>query len=84
MLDVYPAREQPVGELAGVSGLQVARAAATRGGGSRSGGCRRAEVAERARRRSTAPALFPAGSVLVTIGAGDVFRLGEALVRSGR
>ncbi len=33
VLDVYPAREEPVGELAGVSGLQVARAAAERGGG---------------------------------------------------
>ena len=28
VLDVYPAREEPVGELAGVSGLQVAQAAA--------------------------------------------------------
>ncbi len=28
VLDVYPAREEPVGELAGVSGLDVARAAA--------------------------------------------------------
>ena len=33
VLDVYPAREQPVGELAGVSGLQVAQAAAERMGG---------------------------------------------------
>ena len=33
MLDVYPAREEPVGELAGVSGLQVAEAAAERDGG---------------------------------------------------
>ena len=33
MLDVYPAREEPVGELAGVSGLDVARAAADRMGG---------------------------------------------------
>ena len=33
MLDVYPAREEPVGELAGVSGLQVAEAAADRAGG---------------------------------------------------
>ncbi len=35
VLDVYPAREQPVGELAGVSGLQVAQAAAERMGGRR-------------------------------------------------
>ncbi len=33
VLDVYPAREEPVGELAGVSGLQVAQAAAERAGG---------------------------------------------------
>ena len=33
VLDVYPAREEPVGELAGVSGLLVARAAADRMGG---------------------------------------------------
>ena len=33
MLDVYPAREEPVGELAGVSGLRVAQAAAERAGG---------------------------------------------------
>ena len=33
VLDVYPAREQPVGELAGVSGLRVAQAAAERSGG---------------------------------------------------
>ena len=31
VLDVYPAREQPIGELAGVSGLRVAEAAARRG-----------------------------------------------------
>ena len=33
VLDVYPAREEPVGDLAGVSGLQVAQAAAERMGG---------------------------------------------------
>ena len=33
VLDVYAAREQPVGELAGVSGLDVARAAADHAGG---------------------------------------------------
>ena len=33
VLDVYPAREEPVGDLAGVSGLDVARAAADRMGG---------------------------------------------------
>ena len=33
VLDVYPAREEPVGPLAGVSGLDVARAAADAGNG---------------------------------------------------
>ena len=33
MLDVYPAREEPVGPLAGVSGLDVARAAADHAAG---------------------------------------------------
>ena len=33
VLDVYPAREEPVGELAGVSGLDVARATADHAGG---------------------------------------------------
>ena len=40
VLDVYPAREQPVGELAGVSGLDVARAAADRMGEGASSGLR--------------------------------------------
>jgi UDP-N-acetylmuramate--alanine ligase len=82
VLDVYPAREQPVGELAGVSGLQVARAAADRTGGGPVWWLPSAELAERAlsarldgdRRR------YGEGTVLVTIGAGDIFRLGERLV----
>ncbi|MFN8216904.1 MAG: Mur ligase domain-containing protein [Solirubrobacterales bacterium] len=78
VLDVYPAREQPVGELAGVSGLDVARAAADRMGGRR---VRWAPTAAGAA-RALVPQLddAAAGTVLVTIGAGDVFRLGEALV----
>ncbi|MBS1880478.1 MAG: UDP-N-acetylmuramate--L-alanine ligase [Actinobacteria bacterium] len=85
VLDVYPAREQPVGALAGVSGLDVARAAADRGGGipvwwlPEAGGAERALAA----RLDRNPDLFAAGSVLVTIGAGDVFRLGEALADGG-
>jgi UDP-N-acetylmuramate--alanine ligase len=75
VLDVYPAREEPVGELAGVSGLDVARAAADRMGGRRvswtpSIGQARAALDSR---------LGP-GRLLVTIGAGDVFRVAEALV----
>jgi UDP-N-acetylmuramate--alanine ligase len=78
VLDVYAAREQPVGELAGVSGLDVARAAADRMGGRRVLWTPTAEQAQAA----LAPRLEP-GSVLVTIGAGDVFKLGEALVEGG-
>lgn len=91
VLDVYPAREQPVGELAGVSGLDVAQAAAERMGGRRVWWLPRADVAERA----LADLLdrtggYPdhgrdadgSGPVLVTIGAGDVFKLGEALTEA--
>jgi len=78
VLDVYPAREQPVGELAGVSGLQVAQAAAERMGGRRvvwlpSAAAAESYLADRLDAESRQ-------AVLVTIGAGDVFRIGEALV----
>lgn len=75
VLDVYPAREEPVGELAGVSGLMVAREAANVAGGRRVlwlGGMETAETV-------LAPELG-AGDILVTIGAGDVVRLAERLV----
>jgi UDP-N-acetylmuramate--alanine ligase len=81
VLDVYPAREEPIGELAGVSGLQVAQAAAERMGGRK--------VLWLPGERDTAPIarlldhnqeVGIVDQVLVTIGAGDVFRLGEALV----
>jgi UDP-N-acetylmuramate--alanine ligase len=78
VLDVYPAREQPVGELAGVSGLDVARAAADRMGGRKvvwAPGLEQAEAALAAR-------LGP-GVVAATIGAGDVFTVGEALLAGG-
>ncbi len=83
VLDVYPAREQPVGELAGVSGLRVAQAAAERMAGRRVRWLPDAGTADRALadlldRNQT---LGYADQVLVTIGAGDVFKLGEALVR---
>jgi UDP-N-acetylmuramate--alanine ligase len=82
VLDVYPAREEPVGELAGVSGLQVAQAAAQRAGGKPVWWLPTAELAQRALvdRLDGDPGLYGEGTVLVTIGAGDVFRLGEALV----
>ncbi len=82
VLDVYPAREEPVGELAGVSGLQVAQAAAERAGGRPVWWLPEAELAQRALvdRLDADPQLYGEGTVLVTIGAGDVFKLGEFLV----
>ena len=77
VLDVYPAREEPVGELAGVSGLRVAEAAADRAGGRPVWWLPRADQA----REALADRLGP-GDVLVTIGAGDVFKLGEGLVEA--
>ena len=78
VLDVYPAREQPVGELAGVSGLDVALAAADRMGGRPVVWAPTLERAQAALGRRLAP-----GVVAVTVGAGDVFRAGEALVNGG-
>jgi UDP-N-acetylmuramate--alanine ligase len=92
VLDVYPAREEPVGELAGVSGLRVAQAAAERAGGRpvwwlpEAGTARRALVdrLDRGDRIRTGDRPGPdregTGTVLVTIGAGDVFKLGESLL----
>jgi UDP-N-acetylmuramate--alanine ligase len=79
VLDVYPAREEPVGELAGVSGLMVAAAAADRAGGRPVWWLVDGERAERA----LAPRLGP-GEILVTIGAGDIFQLAERLVEEGK
>ena len=75
VLDVYPAREEPVGPLAGVSGLEVARAAADHASGRPVWWLVDADRAERA----LAPRLAD-GDLLVTIGAGDVFKLAESLV----
>ncbi|MGZ5333045.1 MAG: UDP-N-acetylmuramate--L-alanine ligase, partial [Solirubrobacterales bacterium] len=75
VLDVYAAREQPVGELAGVSGLDVARAAADRSGGRPVWWLPNAELAASA----LAPRLGE-GDLLITLGAGDIFRLAEMLV----
>jgi UDP-N-acetylmuramate--alanine ligase len=78
VLDVYAAREQPAGALEGVSGLLVARAAADRMAGrpvlwTPTLGQARAALEPRLRR----------GTILVTIGAGDVFRLADMLVTEG-
>ena len=78
VLDVYAAREEPAGELEGVDGLLVARAAADRMGGRRVTWAPTPERAREALERRLGP-----GHVLVTIGAGDVFRLGEALLEGG-
>lgn len=78
VLDVYPAREEPLGDLAGVSGLQVAAAAADRSGGRPVWWLVDAGRAEAA----LAPRLGE-GDLLVTIGAGDIFRLADALAGDG-
>ncbi len=75
VLDVYPAREEPVGELAGISGLDVARAAADRIGGRGVVWAPTPDAALQAARLRLRP-----GALLVTIGAGDVFKVGEELI----
>jgi UDP-N-acetylmuramate--alanine ligase len=78
VLDVYPAREEPVGELAGVSGLQVAEAAADRAGGRPVWWLREPEAAVTALRPRIGE-----GDVVVALGAGDVGdRFAEPLVNS--
>ena len=75
MLDVYAAREEPVGELAAVSGLDVARAAADRAGGRPVwwlGDARRALAHLEGHLRE--------GDLVVTIGAGDIHELASELV----
>ncbi|HXV04306.1 MAG TPA: Mur ligase domain-containing protein [Solirubrobacterales bacterium] len=79
VLDVYAAREESVGELAGVSGLDVARAAADRMGGRRVCWTPTLEAARAALEVRLGP-----GRTLVTLGAGDVFRVAESLVEEGR
>jgi UDP-N-acetylmuramate--alanine ligase len=85
VLDVYPAREEPVGELAGVSGLQVAEAAAERMGGRPVWWLPEVATARRAllERLDRETAADSGSQVLVTIGAGDVFRLGDSLLEEG-
>jgi UDP-N-acetylmuramate--alanine ligase len=78
VLDVYAAREEPVGGLAGVSGLDVARAAAERAGGRPVWWLRDLATALR-----TLDTCLRSGDLVVTIGAGDVFKLAEELVAGG-
>ena len=75
VLDVYPAREEPVGDLAAVSGLDVARTAADHSGGRRVMWLDDIETAAR-----HLDAELREGDIAVTIGAGDVFRVADALV----
>jgi len=74
VLDVYAAREDPVGVLQGVTGKLVADAASDRMGGRPVCWAPTIEQAGRAARRRLGP-----GQALVTIGAGDVFKLAEDL-----
>jgi len=78
VLDVYPAREEPVGPLAGVSGLMVASAAADHAGGRPVWWLPTADAAAGALRERLGE-----GDVLITIGAGDIHKLAEALVNGG-
>jgi len=75
VLDVYAAREQPVGALEGVSGLDVARAAAERAGGRPVLWLRDAETALK-----VLPGRLRSGDLVVTIGAGDIHELAENLI----
>ncbi len=75
VLDVYPAREEPVGPFEGVSGLDVLRATADRRGATRNWWAPDLDAAERAVEGLLAP-----GRILVTVGAGDVTRLSDRLV----
>jgi len=77
VLDVYAAREEPVGELAGVSGLDVARAVAERSGGRPVWWLGDLDTARR-----VVDERLRDGDLVVTIGAGDVFRVADALVES--
>ena len=78
VLDVYPAREEPVGPFEGVSGLDVLRAAADRSAATRTWWAPDLDAAERAARGLLAP-----GRIAVTVGAGDITRLSDRLVETG-
>jgi UDP-N-acetylmuramate--alanine ligase len=77
VLDVYPAREEPVGPLEGVSGLDVLRATADRRSRVRTWWAPDLDAAERA-----VQGLLSPGRILVTVGAGDITRLSDRLVEN--
>lgn len=78
VLDVYPAREEPIGELEGVSGLDILRATAERSGGRPTWWAPTLDAAERAVKRIASP-----GTTVVTIGAGDITLLAGRLSGNG-
>jgi UDP-N-acetylmuramate--alanine ligase len=78
VLDVYPAREEPVGPLEGVSGRSVATAAADHAGGRPVWWLRDLATATEVLRGK-----LREGDLLVTLGAGDVFRVADELVGGG-
>ena len=75
VLDVYPARERPEGELAGVTGKLVADATADNAGGRAVWWLPTIEDA-----RTMLARHLGSGDLLITLGAGDVDRLGRELV----
>jgi UDP-N-acetylmuramate--alanine ligase len=78
VLDVYPARERAE-DYPGVTGLLVAQAAADAGAGKRVAWVRDHATADAFLRRELQP-----GDLLLTMGAGDVDRVGQGLAGAGR
>jgi UDP-N-acetylmuramate--alanine ligase len=74
VLDIYPARERPE-DYPGVTGLRVAEAAADAAHGRRVAWLPRHELAI-----AFLDAELRDGDLLLTLGAGDVDRVGRALV----
>lgn len=78
VLEVYPAREEPVGELEGVTGRSIAEAAADASDGKPVWWLPTREDALEA-----FSGRLSEGDLLVTLGAGDIDRLAEDLVADG-
>lgn len=79
VLDIYPAREKPVGPFEGVSGLDVLRAAADRAGGRPVWWTPSLDSAEAA-----VTGRLGEGRMVVTLGAGDITKLSDRLVDADR
>src|SRR4051794_27580414 len=78
VLDIYPAREKQ-SDYPGVTGLLVAQAAADAGNGKRVAWVKDHATAEAFLRDE-----LRAGDLLLTMGAGDVDRIGQVLAAAGR